>query len=129
MTHLASLDHPNVVRLYEWFRLPDDSLILVQELCTGGTIETRMTQRGGRFELDETAFNLRMVLRSLLACHSVGLIHRDVKTINFVYTSPDPNATLKLIDFGMARRVEKEGVARAVLMTQAWFVGVGISKL
>ena len=46
------LTHPNIVQLYEYYRT-DSALHLVEELCSGGTLEQRLTERGGRFDEHE----------------------------------------------------------------------------
>eukprot|EP00966_Prymnesium_polylepis_P094502 2187384-Prymnesium_polylepis.1 len=96
------LDHPNVVRMYEYY-CGDDVVHLVQEYCSGGTLENRVLRsRGGRLDAEEAAIVLRQILRALLCCHAHGLAHRDLKPDNFVYGSADESAALKLIDFGLS---------------------------
>lgn len=43
-------------------------------------------------------------------CHQHGVVHRDIKMDNFIFTSKygTPDAELKLIDFGLARRVTSD---------------------
>jgi calcium-dependent protein kinase len=94
---LMELNHPNIVRLYEYYR-DDTRLFLVEEYCSGGTLEQRLESAGGRFEADEAAVILRQMLRGLVCCHANGLLHRDIKPDNFVYGSADD---LKMIDFGL----------------------------
>ena len=49
---LMELTHPNIVRLHEYYR-DDDALYLVEEFCSGGTLESRLQERGGRLHPDE----------------------------------------------------------------------------
>jgi len=105
---LMELDHPNIVRLYEYYRTPE-ALILVEEHCSGGTLEQRLASAGGRFEPDVAAVVLRQVLRVLLCCHAHGLAHRDLKPDNFVYGSNHPSAALKMIDFGLSTLAVQPG--------------------
>ena len=97
---LMELTHPNIVTLHEYYR-DDDALYLVEEYCSGGTLEDRLRERGGRLGADEAAVMLRQMLRGVLCCHAHGLAHRDLKPENFVLASRDPAAALKLIDFGL----------------------------
>ena len=97
---LMELTHPNIVRLFEYYR-DDDTLYLVEEFCGGGTLERMMQERAGRISADEAALLLRQMLRGVLCCHAHGLTHRDLKPDNFVLASKDPAAALKLIDFGL----------------------------
>src|SRR4029079_5346747 len=41
------------------------------------------------------------------AIHEVGVIHRDLKTSNIML---EPSGTVRLMDFGIAKHVEHEGV-------------------
>jgi hypothetical protein len=79
---LMQLNHPNIVRLYEYYR-DETRLFLVEEYCSGGTLEQRLESAGGRFEADEAAVVLRQMLRGLLCCHAHGLVHRDLKPGGF----------------------------------------------
>jgi len=98
---LMDLDHPNIVRLYEYYRTPD-ALYLVEEYCSGGTLEQRLEKAGGRFSPQQSAVTLREMLRGLMCCHAHGFAHRDLKPDNFCYGSQDPSASLKMIDFGLS---------------------------
>lgn len=44
----------------------------------------------------------KQILLALKHLHSKGIAHRDVKLENIVFTKPEPSATIKLIDFGIA---------------------------
>ena len=98
---MAMSPHPNIVRLHGYYR-GKDTLYLVEECCSGGTLEARLKQRGGRLQAAEAADVLRHMLRSVLCCHAHGLSHRDLKLDNYVYASSRNTAALKLIDFGLS---------------------------
>mmetsp|Transcript_24470 Transcript_24470/g.61631 ORF Transcript_24470/g.61631 Transcript_24470/m.61631 type:complete len:614 (+) Transcript_24470:75-1916(+) len=71
---------------------------LVMELCEGGSL-----MEVGRVGEVEAAELIKAVLRFLAQCHAKGVVYRDVKPGNFLFTSHD-SATrrLKATDFGMA---------------------------
>ena len=99
---LMALDHPNIVRLYEYYK-DGHALYLIEEYCSGGTLEARIeASPRGRFTADDAAVALRQMLRGLVCCHAHGLAHRDLKPDNFVYGSRDPSSSLKMIDFGLS---------------------------
>jgi len=98
---MAMSPHPNIVRLHSYYR-GKDTLYLIEEYCSGGTLEQRLKQRGGRLQSQEAADVLRHMLRSVLCCHAHGLSHRDLKLDNYVYASSSAAAALKLIDFGLS---------------------------
>ena len=47
-------------RLYEYYR-DDGQLYLVEEYCSGGTLDQRLSQRGGKLSVEECAVYLRQV--------------------------------------------------------------------
>jgi len=101
---MGSLDHPNVVKIFEAFEVQSAdgtavSLFLVLELCTGGALVDHvgaMTER-------EAARVIRKLLLALRHCHALGIAHRDVKPANFVMSNLKSDAEPKLVDFGLAR--------------------------
>jgi len=100
ITALSELDHPNIVRLIEYYQTADDQLYLVEELCSGETLEAWMRSKHSP---DEVALVMRQILRGLLCCHCHGIAHRDLKPDNFVFASPRELSELKLIDFGLTK--------------------------
>ena len=74
---LMALDHPNIVRLYEYYK-DEHALYLVEEYCSGGTLEAAIERAPcGRFSADDAALALRQMLRALVCCHAHGLAHRE----------------------------------------------------
>lgn len=37
--------------------------------------------------------------------HNKGIVHRDLKPENILYSSNDPNAEIKIIDFGLSNKL------------------------
>lgn len=103
---LARLEHPNIVRMYECFR-EEEGLYLVLEHCAGGELYARVVSRlrtGGFTEL-EVGFFLQQMLFATNYLHSRWIIHRDIKTENFLLLGQEgtPEAQIvKLCDFGTA---------------------------
>jgi calcium-dependent protein kinase len=100
---LCELDHPHVVKLFEYFvDSSRDELLLVQEYLSGGTLLDRV-RKEKRLTQDEAAQALREMLSAVACCHAHGLLHADLKPDNFVYAE---DGSLKLIDFGLSRDVD-----------------------
>ena len=99
---LASLDHPNVVRVYRCLEA-NGTAYLVMHYYEGQTLKQRIeTLNGARPEADWVQRLLSAVLRGLQIIHGHGILHRDLKPDN-IYLLADDRPVL--IDFGAARRV------------------------
>jgi len=106
---LVELDHPHVVKLFEYFQDSEkDELLLVQEFLAGGTLLGRVEKRG-RLVTADAAKALREMLSAVACCHKHGLVHADLKPDNFCYDAdpdePGARASLKLIDFGLSKEI------------------------
>jgi len=103
----SSRNHPNVINIYavlENIR----HLYIVMEHCTGGELFDRLSSEGlGNNDWSEATASkvMRQLVSSVHHVHSLGIVHCDLKPENFIFDSPDRDATLKLIDFGMAKIV------------------------
>ena len=96
---LTGLDHPNVVRVLNFFRA-NDTVYLVMRFETGHTLRDHIRQHRGRLS---EAFLRKMfsgVLDGLGEVHGCGLLHLDIKPAN-IWLRDDGSPVL--LDFGAAR--------------------------
>ena len=101
----ASLDHPNVVTVYDVGTDPDLELdFLVMELLRGEDLSRRLT-RPGSFETPAAVRILRDAAHGIAAGHRGGLIHRDVKPANIFLAEHEREERFRVcvLDFGIAR--------------------------
>ncbi|OII72491.1 calcium calmodulin dependent protein kinase [Cryptosporidium ubiquitum] len=103
---LKNLDHPNIVKLYETYQ-DKKNIYLVMELCSGGELFDRIISQGS-FDEIYAANLMKQVLSTICYCHDHGIVHRDLKPENFLFLNKNYNAPLKIIDFGLAARVNNE---------------------
>ncbi|CAJ1411444.1 unnamed protein product [Effrenium voratum] len=103
---LRKLDHPHIVRLFEWFETADDFLLVMEGARAGdlGRALQRAKQEGNK-GLDENTVRLLMeqALTALVYIHANRVIHRDIKPANMVLSQLDKYPPhLLLADFGIA---------------------------
>ena len=103
----ASIEHPNVLPVYEAGELEDGSLFLVMRWVEGIDLGSLLT-REGRLAPHRAVELLVPVARALGAAHAHELVHRDVKPANVLVSRPGEAARehVYLADFGIARAVE-----------------------
>ena len=100
-THFALGHSLDVVTFHGAYE--DSSAVhLAMERCTGGTLWHSPDLVGGRFSEQAAAAVMRTVLRTVAQCHSAGVVFRDIKPENYLYSAP--GGALKLSDFGLAAR-------------------------
>ena len=97
---LASLSHPNVVRVLNFFRA-NDTVYLVMRYERGRTLQQHIHQRRGALDERWMRKTFAELLNGLREVHSNKLLHLDIKPGN-VYVRNDGSPLL--IDFGAARQ-------------------------
>lgn len=100
----TTLDHPNIVKFYEQYS--DEQFVhLVMEFCSGGELLDKITKDGHLSE-EETKRIMAQAISAVKHLHEKGIVHRDLKLENFLLESDKPDAAIKLIDFGLAKRYD-----------------------
>ncbi|MEH1015456.1 serine/threonine-protein kinase [Micromonospora sp. CPCC 206060] len=100
---LATIDDPNVARLYEYVESAQGAAI-VMELVNGVSLR-QMLRANGPTDPESALYVLKGSLLGLHAAHSRGVVHRDYKPENVLVTA---EGTSKLADFGIAMPVGRE---------------------
>ncbi len=100
----ARLKHANVVTVYEAGEV-DGSVYMVMEYLEGQDLARALQRSGLTFEIKTRI--LLQVLDALQHAHDNDVIHRDIKPSN-VYRQPD--GSIKVVDFGLARVIQAEGL-------------------
>ena len=102
---MASLDHENIVKVYDISQDGEVPFIVVE--CVAGRDVGHLLggQRGGRLNELFVRRMATQLLRALAYAHRRGIIHRDVKPSNILLMA---DGTVKVADFGIARIVEED---------------------
>jgi len=99
---LAALNHPGIAGIHG-IEEADSGRFLVLELVEGETLAARLSR--GPLPVEEALSVCRQIAEALEVAHEKGLIHRDLKPGNVMVT---PDEKVKLLDFGLAKRIEGE---------------------
>jgi len=94
----ASLNHPNLVFVYDAHLEDDGDVVIVMEYVEGETLADVISARGA-LPPDEAMRVLRGVAAALDAIHEQGIVHRDVKPANVLLGR---DGAVKLADLGVA---------------------------
>jgi serine/threonine-protein kinase len=96
---LVTLDHPHIIRVLEVVPEADgDGVAIVMQLAPGGSLDERLGRRG-RIGAEETTAIVTKLAGALASAHRRGVLHRDVKPANVLFTS---DGEPLLSDFGIA---------------------------
>lgn len=110
---LGRLEHPGIVKVFDYGKLPDGTVYMMMEHLRGETLHQRLQRMVGRLPLSEALRLCRHIGQALLSAHAAGVIHRDIKPGN-VFIIPDPEMDAgertKLLDFGVAKLLSASGL-------------------
>lgn len=95
---LRQMDHPNIVRVYEYFQ-DEKYIYIVMELCTGGELLDIILRKKVLSE-QQAARYMQQILSGVVYCHAKHIVHRDLKPENLIFQSDSSDSLLKIIDFG-----------------------------
>jgi CheY-like chemotaxis protein/tRNA A-37 threonylcarbamoyl transferase component Bud32 len=106
---VATIDHPNIVKILDFVSPPDGPAFLVMEMLDGCTLSTAIQQEGALSE-QRVAFIAWQMLAALAAAHASNVVHRDLKPENVFLTTISATAdVVKLLDFGIAKLLTPNG--------------------
>jgi len=98
----ASLRHPNIATIYEVGEAAGKPYIAM-EYCEGESLSTRILREP--FATDEFLSVAEQLASGLAAAHRGNVIHRDIKSANVIL---EPNGSVKILDFGLAKVIERD---------------------
>ena len=110
---LCKLEHPNIIKIYEYF-MDDVNYYLITEYVSGGELY--------EFILNDETFSehkaksiMKQLFLALNYLHVNNVVHRDIKSENILVertynTQGDEIVTIKLIDFGTCNYIKHKGM-------------------
>lgn len=116
MAVLASLDHPGIPKIRDFFT-ENSRRYLVMDLIPGPNLY-QVLETGGPLEARGLVSEMLQVLDILGYLHGRDLLHRDVKPANLIRDSR--SGRLKLVDFGLARSFELGELTQTLVGTSGY---------
>ena len=124
---LRELNHPNIVKFIE-IKKTKNHFYIIMEYCNGDdlekTLEKYMAKHGKPFSQEIVQYLMRQIMNAFKYIHGKLIIHRDIKLENILlnYDSEEDKknlnimkATVKIIDFGFACKIEINGLKYTTL--------------
>ena len=98
---LKSLDHPNIVKYYDFFQ-EEEYIYLMMEYLEGCTLKQYIKNNENISE-DNARIIIKQLLTALSYLHyTCDICHRDVKPENIMFKEKNDINHLKLLDFGLS---------------------------
>jgi serine/threonine protein kinase len=113
---MATLDHPNIVRLHDC-QLEGSERYIVMDLIDGDSLLDQMKR--GALTPEEAVRVMIPVVDALQAAHDKGIIHRDIKPHNILISK---SGQVFVSDFGIARCIEESelSLTRTGMVMGTW---------
>jgi eukaryotic-like serine/threonine-protein kinase len=111
---LASLDHPNIARLYDGGTTDDGTPYIVMEYIDGEPIDIYCDRR--QLTIEQRLRLFIMVCSAVHRAHQSLIVHRDLKPSNILVTT---EGMPKLLDFGIAKMLDDRDLMHTLAVTQA----------
>ena len=105
---VSELNHPFIATLFDYGETDEGRPFLVMELAKGRPLSELMLR--GELNLQRAVTIVSDVATALVEAHARGVIHRDIKPSNIMI---DDKGQVKVLDFGLAKQLNKDPVASA----------------
>jgi eukaryotic-like serine/threonine-protein kinase len=113
----AGLKSPHTVTVHDAGELPTGEPYVVMDLLTGVDLWQYALEHGG-LPVEEAVEYVRQAAAVLELAHAKGIVHRDIKPTNlFRVALPSGAGRVKVLDFGLAKRIDPRDVSLGPALT------------
>ena len=117
---LATMDHPNIAKVFDAGATLAGRPFFVMELVPGVPITSYCDER--RLTIQQRMLLFLQVCDGVQHAHQKAFIHRDLKPSNILVEEVDGKPLPKIIDFGLAKAITHDG-ARSMFTEAGMMVG------
>jgi serine/threonine protein kinase len=116
----SKLNHPHICTVYDVGEAEGQTYIAM-ELVEGQPLSARVAD--GALPVDDVVRYGQQMADALAHAHGRGVVHRDFKSANVVVT---PDGQVKVLDFGLAKRLTDEQLADATTVSRQSLSAPGV---
>lgn len=99
----SSLEHPNIIKIFDFGRSWHGFAYLVMEYLDGETLEELILETDG-IDIERFLKIFSQVCDGMQHAHDKGIIHRDIKPSNIMLVCDNElNDCVRIVDFGLAK--------------------------
>merc|ERR1712226_491950 len=106
---------PHIIRLFDVFEEPDHTFMIMEEM-RGGDLLTRISDKEVYTER-EARKTCKILFEAMDYIHKKKIAHRDIKPENVLMVEQEDDTSIKIADFGFAKRVPKPECLRTLCGT------------
>jgi predicted Ser/Thr protein kinase len=118
---LAVMDHPNVAKVMDAGSTATGRPYFVMEYVPGEPLTEFCDKRS--LSVRDRLGLMAQVCEAVQHAHGKGIIHRDLKPSNVLVEMVDGNAVPKVIDFGVAKAIQRDETARTEFTMEGMLIG------
>jgi serine/threonine protein kinase len=118
----AQIKSQHVAQIFDYGVSDDGAPYMVLELLDGESLAAHL-ERLQRLSLEDCNIVVTHVARALSKAHTLGIVHRDIKPANIFLTRSEDGLLVKVLDFGVAKRLHGTTAQGAKLTADGMLVG------
>lgn len=110
---IASLNHPNIIRIFDHFRIDDGRPAIVLDFMQGGSIRTLLSEyqeKNRAMPIDYALSLMIPVIDAMSFAHAIQIIHRDLKPTNILLHHDRRSAVVA--DLGVAKNLLESRITK-----------------
>jgi hypothetical protein len=118
----ARLNHPRIVRVFDFGTLEGEGAYIVMERLDGPTLRMEL-ERAKSLPLADVADWFDQILDGLAAAHDQGIVHRDLKPENVIGSRREGRLAVTILDFGLAKEAVTDALTTGPMTIEGAVMG------